>query len=268
MSNLQVLENGLVPVYQGTNGKAVNARELHEFLEVGTKFTDWIKERIQKYGFVENEDYITASEKKETANGGYTLTTEYILAIDTAKEISMVQNNEKGSQARKYFIAVEKKFKEIAKPQSIEDLIILQANSVKELKNAVESIKKDGEETKQDLQGIRDVITLNILSWRKDTASLISKIALNLGGYEHIKTIREESYKLLELRVGVSLSIRLTNKRRRMADEGICKSKRDKLTNVDIISDDKKLVEVYVAIIKEMAIKNKVVIGGQVWIRK
>lgn len=80
-------------------------------------------------------------------------------------------------------------------------------------------------------------------------------MALKLGGFEYIKTIREESYKLLNDRMGVALEIRLTNKRRRMADEGISKSRRDKLNYLDIIAEDKKLVEGYVAIIKEMAIK-------------
>ncbi|WP_406543212.1 hypothetical protein [Clostridium ljungdahlii] len=56
--------------------------------------------------------------------------------------------------------------------------------------------------------------------------------------------------------MGVDVKTRLTNKRRRMADEGICKSKRDKLTILDVIQDDKKLIEGYVAIIKEMAIKS------------
>jgi len=56
-------------------------------------------------------------------------------------------------------------------------------------------------------------------------------------------------------RAGISLPTRLTNKRRRMADEGVCKSKRDKLTKVDIIADDKKAIEIYIAIVKEMAIK-------------
>ena len=59
----------------------------------------------------------------------------------------------------------------------------------------------------------------------------------------------------MNIRGAVNLSTRLTNKRRRMADEGVCKSKRDKLTKVDIISEDKKLIEIYVAIVKEMAIK-------------
>ena len=110
-------------------------------------------------------------------------------------------------------------------------------------------------ENRQEIQNMRDVIQLDTTSWRKDTSNLISKMALASGGYEHIKTIREESYKLLNERMGVSLQIRLTNKRRRMADEGVSKSKRDKLNYLDIIAEDKKLIEGYTAIVKEMAIK-------------
>ncbi len=113
-------------------------------------------------------------------------------------------------------------------------------------------------ENKQEIQDMRNVIQLDTTSWRRDTGILINKIALNLGGFEHIKDVREESYKLLNERMGVALGIRLTNKRRRMADEGVSKSKRDKLNYLDIIADDKKLIEGYVAIIKEMAIKYKV----------
>ncbi|MBU5440396.1 hypothetical protein KQI42_20595, partial [Tissierella sp. MSJ-40] len=65
-------------------------------------------------------------------------------------------------------------------------------------------------------------------------------------------------YTLLNQRLGVDVQTRLTNKRRRMADEGVSKSKRDKLTIVDVIADDKKLIEGYTAIVKEMAIKYKV----------
>lgn len=107
----------------------------------------------------------------------------------------------------------------------------------------------------EQIQGIRDVVALNPNDWRKDTSGLLTKMALKLGGYEHLKDIRAESYKLLDERFGVDLQVRLTNKRRRMADEGICKSKRDKLNQLDVIADDKKLIEGYVAIIKEMAIK-------------
>ena len=109
---MKVIENGLIPVYENKNKEQlVNARELHEFLEVGTKFTDWIKDRIKKYGFNENEDFIHVSEKKETRTGA-TVADEYILTLDTAKEISMVQNNLKGKEVRKYFINIEKRSKQ------------------------------------------------------------------------------------------------------------------------------------------------------------
>jgi hypothetical protein len=111
---------------------------------------------------------------------------------------------------------------------------------------------------KEELQGIRDVITLDTTSWRNDSKGLIVKIAQAKGGYDYIKEVNTEVYRLLDKRMGVDVKTRLTNKRRRMADEGVCKSKRDKLNCLDVIAEDKKLIEGYVAIIKEMAIKNGV----------
>lgn len=113
-------------------------------------------------------------------------------------------------------------------------------------------------ETNQRLDNIGEVIALDVHSWRKDAQHLISKIATANGGFDSMKDIYNEIYRLVEERAGVSLSTRLTNKRRRMADEGVCKSKRDKLTKVDIIADDKKLIEIYIAIVKEMAVKSGV----------
>lgn len=114
------------------------------------------------------------------------------------------------------------------------------------------------ENTNRRLDNIGEVIALDVHSWRKDAHHLISRIATSLGGFEHIKDVTSEIYRLVEERAGVSLGTRLTNKRNRMAGEGICKSKRDKLTKVDVIADDKKLIEIYIAIVKEMAVKNGV----------
>ncbi len=111
------------------------------------------------------------------------------------------------------------------------------------------------QETKEEVQAIRDVVTLDTTSWKEDSTKLINKIAQTLGGNEYIREVRREIYVLLDKRMGVNLEQRLTNKRRRMADEGVCKSKRDKLNKVSVIGDDKKLIEGYVAIVKEMAIK-------------
>lgn len=148
------------------------------------------------------------------------------------------------------------------KPQTIEDLIIMQAQSIKNLKqqvneanyNATKAIDR-AEETKQEVQAIREVVALNPTQWRKDTADLINKIAAKLGGFEHIKPIREESYKILDEKLGVSLKSRLLNKQKKMALEGTPKYKIDKINHLDVIADDRKLINGYVNIIKELAIK-------------
>lgn len=123
MNNLTLIENGLIPVYKNNeNGQVVNARELHEFLEVGKDFTTWVKDRIDKYDFIENTDFVVFTEKGENLSIGGRPKTEYIFSLDTAKEIAMVQNNEKGKQVRKYFIAVEKRYKEIQYPKLSKEL--------------------------------------------------------------------------------------------------------------------------------------------------
>lgn len=124
-----------------------------------------------------------------------------------------------------------------------------------ENKKLKQELKKDISETKEEIQGIRDVVAINSADWKTDCKNLITKIAYQLGGIKHIQDVYKEVYSTLDRRLGVSLSTRLTNKRRRMADEGVCKSKRDKLNYVDVITDDKKLIEGYVAIVKELSIK-------------
>ena len=95
----------LIKITTNEEGKQlVSARELHEFLKVKSKYADWIKNRIKKYEFIENVDYITVSKILE--NGGRE--NDHAITTEIAKELSMVENNDKGSEARKYFIQVEK----------------------------------------------------------------------------------------------------------------------------------------------------------------
>lgn len=101
------MTNQLIKI--NTTNSTVSARELYIFLEVKTKFTDWCK-RMFEYGFVENQDYTLVSQKRETNNvkNHYTFEIDYALTLDCAKEISMLQRNAKGKQARQYFIEAEK----------------------------------------------------------------------------------------------------------------------------------------------------------------
>lgn len=98
----------LIKITEHDGKRAVSARELHQFLENKRQFADWIKQRIDQYGFVENQDFEVIHNFVKKPEGGRP-TTEYALSINMAKELSMVENNEKGRMARKYFIECEKK---------------------------------------------------------------------------------------------------------------------------------------------------------------
>ena len=90
------------------NGKqAVSGRELHRFLEVGRDFTTWMKQMIG-YGFTKDTDYVVYTENGENLQGGRP-SQDYILSLDMAKQICMLQRSDKGMQARAYFIECEKK---------------------------------------------------------------------------------------------------------------------------------------------------------------
>lgn len=143
----------------------------------------------------------------------------------------------------------------LTKPMTQLEIIAANAAALVEQERRMNEIAVRQDAQDKALQGIREVVALNPNDWRKDTSAMLNKMAHSMGGYEHLKPLRSESYKLLDDRFGVDLNCRLTNKRRRMADEGVCKSKRDKLNQLDVIGDDKKLIEGYIAIIKEMAIK-------------
>ena len=118
-----------------------------------------------------------------------------------------------------------------------------------------EKIEQVREESKSEIQAMRNVVAINSNDWKNDCKKLITKIAYELGGISHINDVYKEVYSTLNKRMKTKLNVRLTNKRRRMADEGVCKSKRDKLNYINVIEDDCKLIEGYVAIVKEMAIK-------------
>ncbi|WP_273757780.1 antA/AntB antirepressor family protein, partial [Bartonella sp. AU55XJBT] len=95
--------------------QAVNARELHTFLGIKRDFSNWIKDRINKYGFKEERDYIlTLAKIGERQN---VVLKECHLTLSVAKELSMVENNKKGREARLYFIECERLLKKVATPQ-------------------------------------------------------------------------------------------------------------------------------------------------------
>lgn len=124
------MTTNLIPVFQGElEGRAqqlCDARDLHQFMQVGRDFSNWIKGRIEQYGFIEGEDFYSvlspsSDEKngfcspdlasKSERRGGHNRT-DYHLTLDMAKELAMVENNDQGRQVRRYFIAMERQARE------------------------------------------------------------------------------------------------------------------------------------------------------------
>jgi hypothetical protein len=109
----------------GQAQQTVNARELHAFLESKQEFSNWIKNRIEDYGFLDGVDFLTNLSKTQGRPR-----IDYFLSLDMAKELSMVERNAKGKQARQYFIDCEKRLSGSlnAIPQTLPDALRLAAD--------------------------------------------------------------------------------------------------------------------------------------------
>ncbi|QKG29182.1 antA/AntB antirepressor family protein [Campylobacter sp. RM16187] len=98
------------------------AEMLFKFLAVDSKFADWIKNRIAQYGFIENQDYVI-----QITYTGRRPRKEYFITLDMAKELCMVENNDKGKEARQYFIRCEKELQALKFDKYISEVANLNA---------------------------------------------------------------------------------------------------------------------------------------------
>ena len=107
-NQLQIFKNQqLIPVSENETGEViVSGRDVHEFLEIKTEYAKWFS-RMVEYGFTENADFAVIVKNDENPQGGRP-SVDHVIKLDMAKELSMIQRNEKGKQARQYFIQVEK----------------------------------------------------------------------------------------------------------------------------------------------------------------
>lgn len=114
----------VIQIREHNGQRAVSARELHQVLDSRQDFSTWMKNRIEKYGFIENQDFEVFHKFMENPEGGRPLK-EYALSIDMAKEIAMVEGNERGRMVRQYFIKCEKELREASLASyQIEDPIV------------------------------------------------------------------------------------------------------------------------------------------------
>lgn len=267
MNELTTLTNNLTPIevlLKVDENGTVSAKDVYEFLElVASNYSRWCKNNIVENQFAEENVDFTAFVINDEWGGQ--ATTDYRLSASFAKKLCMKQGNERGEQAREYFIKVEDKLKETAsRPLTQAEVLLAQAQALVDIekKQVEQQAAIDTVNTRLDTIG--DIVSLSPTAWREDSKRLIVRIAQALGGNSFIRDVQAEVYHLMRERFSVDVKTRRTNMRRRAAEEGMCQSKRDKLSCVDAIAQDKKAIEAYLAILKDMAIRYGVDKGGVV----
>ena len=169
----------LIKIIEREGRQLVSGRELHEFLEIGTKYKDWFR-RMVEYGFEEEIDFIRVAQKRATNNLKNPVTTviDHAISIDMAKEISMIQRTEKGKIARQYFINCEKKLKEVKKLSPME-LMELQFIALKEQKEKIAQVENRVDKLEEDMP----LFQIDC----KEIQALVRKKGIEaLGGYRSI----------------------------------------------------------------------------------
>ena len=169
----------LIKIIERDGRQLVSGRELHEFLEIRTKYEDWFR-RMVEYGFEEAIDFIRVAQKRATNNLKNPVTTviDHAISIDMAKEISMIQRTEKGKIARQYFINCEKKLKEVKKLSPME-LMELQFKVLKEQKEKIAQVENRVDKLEEDMP----LFQIDC----KEIQALVRKKGIEaLGGYRSI----------------------------------------------------------------------------------
>lgn len=160
----------------------VSARELYQFLEATERFNSWF-ERMTQYGLVENTDYTTVKKLTEVPNNGGVQIRElddYQLTIDTAKQIAMLQRNEKGTQARKYFIQVENAWNS---PERV------MARALEIAHKTIATLELENNEMKPKADYFDNLVERNLLTNFRDTAK-----ELGLRQTDLINNLIEDGY--------------------------------------------------------------------------
>lgn len=183
--------NNLIKIEERNGEQLVSGRELHKFLEIATPYKKWF-DRMCEYGFAENKDFVTVGQKCPIANGGFQDINEHLLKISMAKELSMLQRNEKGKEAREYFIKCEEAW-------NSEDMIMARAMEIqnKKILNYREAVKKleaKLEEQKPQVMFAEAVTASKDSILIRELAKILKQNGYDTGEKRMFAWLREQGY--------------------------------------------------------------------------
>ena len=183
--------NDLIAINYDTDKPTVSGRELHEALEIETPYHQWFP-RMCEYGFAENEDHSVTDIFVPNSNGGKQTQMNHQLTIPMAKELCMLQRNEKGKQFRQYFIKVEEAWNS---PEMVMKRALEIANrKVEELKQRTFTLETEIEQDKPKVLFAQAVETAHTSILIGDLAKILKQNGVQTGQKRLFEQLRQEGY--------------------------------------------------------------------------
>ena len=248
MKDLQVVEQNN-EFYIDSREVAEMVGKRHDHLIRDIKGYIEVLEENPKLGtrnFFEESTYITNQNKIQPC---------YLL---TKKGCDMVANKMTGSKGVMFtamYVDAFHKMDEHIKQQVQISTPTSQLEAIKMFVQIQEEQQAFNQRIENEVTGIRNIVGIETKNWRNDTNKILSAIAQHLGGGDMHKKIKAEAYTALEEKGRCNLKVRMQNRKGKMLANGATKTQINKLSKLDVINDEPRLIEIYISVIKSMAIK-------------
>ncbi|WP_294707240.1 antA/AntB antirepressor family protein [uncultured Fusobacterium sp.] len=179
--------------------KIVSAWELWKFLDISYSFSTWIKRRIEKYDFIENEDFVVVTSTGVKLGNPQE---DYILSLDMAKELAIIEKNPAGRVARRYFIQCEKKYRKLLDEKHSKEIQALQENDSSEFYlKKIEALENNYQEVQKFIKELYEESELLKVTMQKFNSRCTWLSLLAGQGERLIRESKVEKKKLSQLKI-------------------------------------------------------------------
>lgn len=248
MQDLQVVEQN--------NEFYVDSREVAEMLD--KRHANLVRDIENYQDILSQNSKLSSDEYFLESNYQAGTGKQYKHYLLTKKGCDMVANKMTGSKGVMFtamYVDAFHKMDEHIKQQAQISTPTSQLEAIKMFVQIQEEQQAFNQRIENEVTGIRNIVGIETKNWRNDTNKILSAIAQHLGGGDMHKKIKAEAYTALEEKGRCNLKVRMQNRKGKMLANGATKTQINKLSKLDVINDDPRLIEIYISVIKSMAIK-------------